>query len=423
MSYLPRIVDLELDQLMEALPAIVLEGPKAVGKTATAQRRARTCRSLDDPAQLAIAAADTTRALAGERPVLLDEWQRLPEIWDSVRRTVDAGTTAGSFLLAGSASPTRPASHSGAGRIVSLRMRPLSLAERGIEQTTIRLTDLLTGQKPELAGSSQLRLEDYVNEMVQSGLPGLRSLSGRALRAQLDGYLQRIVDVDFPEQGLVLRKPETLRRWMTAYAAATATTASYETIRRAATARQTDKPARSTVQPWKEALERQWMLEPVPAWLPTNNWLNRLAQPPKHHLADPAFSIRLLGLDADALMGGKESGPSMPRKGGLLGHLFESLVTQSLRVYAQASECQVKHFRLGDGSREVDLIVERADGRVLALEVKLGKTVDEQDLRHLLWLKEKLGSNLLDSCVIHTGPEAYRRKDGIAIIPAALLGA
>jgi hypothetical protein len=416
------VVDRELNELLPQLPAIALQGPKAVGKTETARRRAKTVHQLDDPAQRAIAEADPARMLSGTPPILIDEWQRVPSVWDAVRRVVDHGSPPSQFLLTGSASPAAAPTHSGAGRIVTVRMRPLSVAERGLDAPSVSLRDLLASDRPEISGRTNVRLDDYVDEIVRSGLPGLRSYRGRALRAQLDGYLNRIIDTDFEEQGLPVRRPETLRRWITAYAAATATTASYETIRDAATGGQQDKPSRSATQPWRDVLERLWILDPVPAWLPTQNYLNRLAQLPKHHLADPALAAAILGFDADALLKGVEAGPRIPRSGLLLGRLFESLVTLSLRVYAQAAEAQLRHLRLHGGSQEVDLIIERSDRRIIAIEVKLRRTIDEDNVRHLVWLREKIGAELLDAVVINTGPEAYRRKDGIAVIPAALLG-
>jgi hypothetical protein len=209
---------------------------------------------------------------------------------------------------------------------------------------------------------------------------------------------------------------------MAAYAAATATTASFETIRDAATGGQGEKPSKTTTQPYREILERLWIVDPVPAWLPSRNRLNRLAQPPKHHLADPALAARILGLDADALLSGGGTQLPIPREGPLLGSLFESLVTLDVRVYAQAAEAQVSHLRIQGGRQEIDLIVERADQRVLAIEVKLGGTVDDDDVKHLVWLSNRIGDDLLDAIVIHTGPQAFRRKDGIAVVPAALLG-
>jgi len=299
-EYLKRVVDAELDELMPELPAIALEGPKGVGKTATAERRARSVFYLDEPAHRVIAEADPAQVLTGEKPLLLDEWQRVPALWDAVRRAVDHESAPGRYLLTGSAGPVTPPTHSGAGRIVNLRMRPMSLSERGIGTPSVSLKRLLRGDQPKIAGKTDLMLAEYVREIVNSGFPGIRRLSGRALRLQLDGYLRRIIDTDFTEQGYTVRRPEVLQRWMAAYAAATATMASCETIRDAATSGQGEKPSKTTTQPYREILERLWIVDPVPAWLPSRNRLNRLAQPPKHHLADPALAVRILGLDAEA---------------------------------------------------------------------------------------------------------------------------
>ncbi len=421
-EYLRRVVDDELDVLLPDLPAIALDGPKGVGKTATASRRAATVHRLDDPAQRAVLAADPGRLVSGATPVLVDEWQRFPQSWDVVRRAVDDGIGGGRFLLTGSAAPTEQPTHSGAGRIVTLRMRPLSLVERGLVAPTVSLTELLTGARRAVSGISPLRLADYAEEIVASGLPGLRGTSGRARRMRLDGYLDRIVERDFAEQDRPLRDPAGLRRWMTAYAAATATTASFETIRDAATGAEGQIPARSTTVPYRRVLEQLWILDPVEAWLPTRNHLARLAAPPKHHLADPALAARLLGADVAALLDADPLGPPVPRNGPLLGHLFESLVTLGVRVQAQAAEAVVRHLRTKGGEREIDLIVERADHRVVAIEVKLGAVVDDADVRHLRWLAAALGDDLLDAVVVTTGTEAYRRSDGIAVVPAALLG-
>lgn len=159
-----------------------------------------------------------------------------------------------------------------------------------------------------------------------------------------------------------------MRRWMTAYAAASSTTASFERIRDAATGGEGEKPAKTTTQPYRDVLERLWVVDPVPAWMPTRNRIRRLSSPPKHQLADPALAARLLGLDAGALLSGGQVGPPIPRDGTALGALFESLCTLSLRVYAQASEASVFDLRTGGGEHEVDLIIERKDGRVLAIE-------------------------------------------------------
>jgi predicted AAA+ superfamily ATPase len=421
-AYRPRIVDDELDELMSGLPALVIEGAKGVGKTATASRRAVTVHGLDDPQQRAIAKADPARLLGAHGTTLIDEWQHVPESWDLVRRAVDAGATPGRFLLTGSTTPAKSGTHSGAGRIVSVRMRPLALAERDSFAPSVSLRALLTGTKPTVAGHTEHRLEDYAKEIVTSGFPGLRGLGERALRAQLDGYLTRIVDRDFPELGHSIRNPVALERWMRAYAAASSTSASFEKIRDAASAGHAEKPAKSTTIPYRDALERLWIIDPVAAWLPSRNRIARLSSPPKHQLADPALAARLLGVGQDSLLSATPLGPSMPREGTLMGALFESLVTLSVRVYAQAAEARVRHLRTAAGVHEVDLIVERSNGGVLAIEVKLARDIDEHDTRHLKWLAEKIGTELLDAIVITTGQDAYRRSDGIAVIPAGLLG-
>lgn len=420
--YLERVIDGELGELADSLPALAIVGPKGVGKTATASRRAATIHALDDPAQRSVARADPPRLLDAPPPILIDEWQHVPESWDLVRRAVDAGADPGRFLLTGSASMAGVETHSGAGRIVSVRMRPLALSERGLDNPSVSLRKLLRGGRPPVRGRTNLRVGDYVEEILHSGFPGMRNLKGRALRAQLDGYLDRIIDRDFPELGHPIRNPAALRRWMTAYAAAVSTTASFETIRDAATGGEGEKPAKTTTQPYRDVLERLWVVDPVSAWVPSRNRIRRLSSPPKHQLADPALAARLLGLDADALLSGGEVGPPVPRDGTLLGALFESLCTLSLRVYAQASEARVSHLRTSGGEHEVDLILEREDGRVIAVEVKLARDISSDDVRHLKWLTERLGDSLIDAVVITAGEEAYRRPDGIAVVPASLIG-
>jgi len=421
-AYLHRIVDYELDELVAAgAAAIAIEGAKAVGKTATGAERARRMFPLEDPAVREILAA-APEQLFVEGPVLIDEWQHLPTTWDVVRRAVDAGAAPGQFLLTGSASPARPDTHSGAGRILSIRMRPLSLAERSLSEPTISLAELLTGTRPPVAGESSVDLATYVDEIVASGFPGIRPARGRLRRAQLQGYVDRVVDRDFEEAGRAVRNPAALRRWLAAYAAATATTSSYESIRDAATPGHTEKPAKTTTIPYRDVLERLFILDPLPAWSPSASHIRELATSPKHHLADPALATTLLGMGPEALLGGDESPLPFPRDGSFLGGLFESLVTMSMRVYAQAAEATCGHFRTHRGEHEVDLIVERSDRRVVAIEIKLAPTVTDADVKHLRWLQSRLGADLLDAAVVTTGAAAYRRPDGIAVIPAALLG-
>jgi predicted AAA+ superfamily ATPase len=418
--YSARVIDTELDELMAGLAAIALEGPKAVGKTATALRRASTVHELDEEQQRAVAAADLDRVIDGEPPVLIDEWQRLPAIWDKIRRAVDRDATPGRFLLTGSASP-EGGSHSGAGRIVDLRMRPMSLAERLPGVASVSLARLLDGTQGDIKGRIELALSDYVEEILRSGFPGIRRLPERARDAQLATYVARVVDRDFPELRPV-RNPARLRAWMAAYASATATTTSFEKLRQAATAGEKTPPAKTTVIPYIDVLKRLFILDPLPGWRPRTH-LRELGEAPKHHLADPALAATLVNATRDALLAGEAPGAIKPKDGTYLGALFESLVTLSVRVYAQAAQAGVHHFRTHRGEHEVDLVVEGRNNKVLAIEVKLAATPPSDAVEHLDWFAKRFGVDVADRIIVTTGHDAYRRPDGIAVIPAALLGA
>ena len=422
-NYRRRVVDDELDQLIEGgACALSIDGAKGIGKSATAAERVATVFALEDPAVREIIQSDARR-IVNDSAVLIDEWQHAPSTWDVVRRAVDAGARPGQFLLTGSASGPRQGAHSGAGRILQVRMRPMTLVERGVGTPTVSVGRLLEGDRSPIGGDSDVSLDEYVDEIVRSGFPGVRDLDERVRRAQLQGYVERVIDRDIADvSGRSVRNPAALRRWLRSYASATASCASYEKIRDAATSGDGDKPARSTTQPYRDALEALHLLDPLPAWSPLRSHIAELGEAPKHHLVDPALAASLVGAGAGSLLDGDIGGNRHPRDGTFLGALFESLVVLGVRVFAQSAQATVSHFRTHRNEHEVDLIIERDDGRVIAVEVKLSPAVDDHDVGHLRWLGERLGDDLLDAMVITTGRSAYRRPDGIAVVPAALLG-
>jgi uncharacterized protein len=421
-GYRRRIVDDELDFLVANLVAIAIDGPKAVGKTATAEQRAATVHRLDiDPIDLI--EADPSRLTDAPEPILIDEWQHWPPSWDFVRRAVDADHRPGRFILTGSTSLRNPQTHSGAGRIVSLRMRPLALPERGEVAPEVSLVDLLSGTAGKITGESEYGLEDYTEQIVGGGFPGMQSLSTAARAVQLDGYIRRIVERDFPEAGREVRNPAGLLRWMRAFAAATSTTATFETIRDAAATGHANPPPRSSTIPYRDTLKSIWISDPVPAWHPVGVRIERLTEGPKHHLADPALAAALLGASVQDLLTGRPVGPAIPRDGHLLGALFESLVALDLRVFAQAAGAEVHHLRTKNSDHEVDFIVTgRGERSCVGIEVKVSPTVKPDDVRHLHWLKAEMGDQLTDMVLVNTGRHAYRRPDGVAVVPLALLG-
>ncbi|MDR0416719.1 MAG: DUF4143 domain-containing protein [Propionibacteriaceae bacterium] len=414
------MIDELLRELIGGLPAVAVEGAKGVGKTAAAQRLAAATVALDDPGYRVNIAADPRLVTGFAAPTLVDEWQLVPDVWDVVRRAVDRDRAPGQFLLTGSAYPAKDLRrHAGAGRIVRLAKRPMTLPERGVTSPTVSFADLLAGGRPELAGQTEFGLADYTREIIASGLPGIRRDPPRLRLRQLDSYIANALDHDIPALGAGVRRPRALRAWLAAYAAATATTANYGAILDAATPGEADKLTRPTVAVYRELLEQIWLLDPLPAWIPAFNPLKRLAQAPKHHLVDPALAARLLGATERSLLDGTATGP-VPRPGTLRGALFESLAALTVRVFAEPAGAQVSHLRTRNGDHEIDLIVERDDHKVLAIEVKMGAAVGRGDSRHLAWL-ESTGA-VVDKVIVNTGPLAHRLPDGTAVVPLALLG-
>ncbi len=408
---------------MPFLPAIAIEGARGVGKTETARQRAATVHLLDDPLTREALAADPRRILTDATPVLIDEWQLMPAIWDVVRRAVDDGAPPGSFLLTGSAETRDDHLHTGAGRIVDLRMRSMTLAERGLSGTTVSLAGMLEGERQPVAGETDQTVRQYVEAIVATGLPGLQGLPHEILSIQLDTYVRRIVDRDLPALGVGSRSRERLLAWMRAYAGAVMSTASYERIRDAATPGETSKPTRITTASYLAALESLWVIEPIPAWHPTSPALRRFGLSPKHQLFDAGIASHLAEQTSESTLGGAPAGPLRGRQGTVMGVLFESQVAHDVAVYAQAAGARLGHFRDVGGRHEIDLILQRRDGRILAIEVKLSRSPSRDDKRHLLWLKETMGDELLDLMVVYTGPIAFRDLDGVAMVPLALLGA
>lgn len=302
----------------------------------------------------------------------------------------------------------------------------MSLMERGVAVPTVSLGALLADGDSEIFGTTNLRRVDYTELIVRSGYPGIMDSSERIRPQLLTAYLTQLVrrDVSQPA-GRQSRSPAAVRRWLTAYARQTATDAKFETIRDLAHDAEGQMPARSTVDGYRTALEDLGVIDEQLAW--DRDWLpiSHLKTSPVHHLVDPALAVSLVGETAEGLLVGSLSYEHETPEHSLLGRLFQSLVTQSVRAYAAAPEANVFWLgtRKGNGkSREVDIIVEGASRAVVAIEVKLGTEPSRRDRRHLYWLRDQLGDRWRDGVVITTGTEAYRDDDDIAIVPAALLG-
>lgn len=433
-TYQPRLMDQRLEELLRSVPAVSVEGARAVGKTRTARAHGTTFIAVDDPDERAQLAAIGSRFTTLPSPLVIDEWQRMPELWDRVRRAVDDDPSPGRFLLTGSSTPSQAPTHTGAGRIITLRMRPFSLAERAIETPTVSVGSLLgsglgtqdLSALTPIEGYTSVTIDQYVDEICRSGFPAIREQPPLGRKAQLDGYIEQTLRHDLPEATGGRRRPRSVREWLTAYASAVATTASFSSIAELATRPLSTDMGLATARSYRDHLSGMWLLDPVPGWSPSENEFSRNNLTDKHQLCDPALAARLLGYGPSEVLGVGHpiltSPRGTPRRPRVLGSLFESLVIQSLQVYAEVLSARVFHLRTKGGLQEIDVILEGADRRVVAFEIKARATPKPEDTKHLRWLRKKIGPRLADAVLVTTGRLAYRDEDGIAVVPAALLG-
>lgn len=308
-------------------------------------------------------------------------------------------------------------------------MYPLSLAERDIEKPSVSFGEMFSATKSftaTISGKTDISPIHYISEIVASGLPEFRKLSTDSRKIAFESYFSNILSHEFSQQGIRLRQPETLLRWLKAYAAAVSTDAGYTEILDASTAGEGTKPAAKTTIAYREALENLWLLEELTPWIYGEDFFSGLKHSPKHYLADPALSAYLLGLD-ERILSGAKGWPSAAERfdgkyGSILGRLFEALMHLCLSTYASVNNAKLFFAKTYKGDREVDFIMQK-DSKVIACEVKFSLSVTPSDGKHLRWFIDKVGSDCCDAMIITTGPVAYRRQDGIAVVPAALLGA
>lgn len=414
-AYAPRIVDGELSELLASAGAVVLEGAKACGKTMTATQQAASLVLLDtDPAARQALAVAPALLLEGPRPRLLDEWQVAPELWNLVRRAVDASAGPGQFLLTGSSVPADDASrHTGAGRFAFLRMRPMSLFESGASSGAVSLRQLFEGEAPSVVDPG-LGLQDLSELIGRGGWPAQqgRPLKG-AVRAARD-YLEQVRLVDISRVGDRRRDPLRLAALLRALGRHCATEVRLATL--AADAGGSDGPLdERTVADYLQALERLMVIEEQPAWSPHLRSRARLRKAPKRHFVDPSLALAAVGASPERLL----------HDLGWFGQLFESLVIRDLRVLSQVLDADVLHYRDHYGV-EVDAIVQRRDGRWGAFEIKLGEGQIEQAAASLKRFAAQIDPQRSGApaflAVICGWGYGYRRPDGVVVIPVGALG-
>lgn len=414
-AYRPRTVDAELKHLLAAMGAVLVEGPKACGKTETARQVAASELRLDvDRNAREAVAVDPSLVLAGATPRLIDEWQVEPAIWNHVRRAVDDRKATGQFVLTGSAVPADDQTrHTGAGRVARLRMRPMSLYEWGASTGAISLATLLEGE-PARSADPGLTVPRLAELIAVGGWPGHLAMEVDQAMTAVRAYLDEIRRTDVQRVGAA-HDPGRVLRLIQSLARNVATHTSVATLARDTAGASSPAIDDNTAHAYLDALERLMVVEDQPAWAPHLRSRSRIRNAPKRHLVDPSLAVAALRATPDRLLGELE----------LMGFLFESMVVRDLRVYGQATDAQVLQYRDNTGL-EVDAIVEAADGRWAAFEIKLGTRRVDEAAEILLKFAERVDTSTCGEpralgVIVGTGL-GYVRPDGVHVIPIGALG-
>ena len=422
--YEKRLIDSILKEYVDELPAILLEGAKAVGKTETCKQLASTEYRMDNAAQRELLQNNPDIILQNSKPVLIDEWQLAPSLWSYVRHAVDDGLPNGSVLFTGSSIRVNSRIHSGAGRIIRLKLRPYSIEERNLSDSYIRIEDLFNfDSKATVNGETDKTLVDYLDEIYRSGFPGIRNKSERIRKVLLKSYVTNIAEHEFEENGFKILNPHSLLAWMRIYAASIGTETKQSTLINAATASDAI-PSAPTVSKYREALEILDITDEVQPFLPMEKIYGNLAKGTKHFMLDPAIALSLLGVEKDELIDYQVPKYVSKFHQTLTGQLIESFVYQSLVVYADVNDAQLSYYRNSRGTREIDFILQKGH-RLILFEVKTNPDVKDSYVRHLNWFEDEIGDEFkVTKVLLNTGRYAYtRQEDHVHVIPLALLGA
>ncbi len=414
MDYRPRVLDTQLAEALQSVGAVVIEGPKACGKTATARQAARSevLLDIDDQARRA-AAIDPSLVLAGETPRLIDEWQVADNLWDQVRRAVDDRPDPGQFILTGSAVPPDDRTrHVGAGQFLRLQMRPMTLAEAGHSAGTVSLSAVLQGHAVR-ATDPGLTIQRIADLVAIGGWPGNLNRTVAATQRILRGYVDEICRVDINRVDRIRRDPQLVRRLLRSLARNVGTATAVSALRTDVNGPDgVHQP--ETISSYLDALCRLMVTEDLPAWSPSIRSRTRLRAASVRHFVDPSLAVAAVRATPDRLL----------RDLNWLGFLFEGLVVRDLRVYAQALDASVYHYH-DDLGLEADVIIEMPDGSWAAFEVKLGVGQVEAAAKNLMKLRDRVdtdaaGEPLALGVITATG-YGYVREDGIAVIPIGAL--
>lgn len=361
-AYRPRVIDAALQRALAASGAVVIEGARASGKTMTALHAATSYIFIDDAEVQRLLEVAPRSLLEGPAPRLLDEWQTAPELWNLVRRAVDAAIEPGRFILTGSAIPPDDVTrHTGAGRFLRLRERTMSWWEKLDASTgAVSLSELFDRKRPKADLGATPDLDTVIDNLLRPGFPAMTALAPAPSADRLRGYIDDVARTDIRRIADIRHEPEVVKQLIAALARSVASEVTYKTLAAdvRAVAPSIDE---ETISNYVGLLQRLFIVEPQRPWTPTLRSRARVRTSPKLHLVDPALAAAALGAGPQQLRGDLQT----------LGTLFESAVIHDLTVLASPLDGTVSHYR-DSNSKEIDAIITLPDGRWAAVEVKLG---------------------------------------------------
>ena len=425
-EYLPRYTDRELKESLEYMGAVLITGPKWCGKTTTAKQQCKSMKELQHPvygkSYLKLADTNPIELLKGDKPMLIDEWQMAPELWDTVRYLVDESDEDGLYVLTGSTIVDESKiMHSGAGRIKRIVMRPMSLYESGESTGEISLMELFDDEDLNIDGvTSNLTIPDLIFAACRGGWP--ESINKKTKNQQLaivSNYIDIICNSDVSEVDGIKRNPQRVKAILKSYARNISTLATKKTLMKDVRTEHEDISA-PTYNSYINALERLYVIQDIPAWSPNIRSANTIRKSHKKEFIDPSIAVASLNLTPEKLLKDFET----------FGFIFENLCIRDILVYSSSLNGEVLYYN-DDSGLEADCVIYLNDGRYALIEFKLGSREIEKGAKNLLKLKELIKKSVENKkieleepsflAVITGGDMAYIRADGVKVIPIGCL--
>jgi predicted AAA+ superfamily ATPase len=418
-KYLPRVIDKQIEKYLNTFGAICIEGPKWCGKTSTANINTKSNIYIGDPAgnfqNKALAEMNPKLVLSGDYPRLIDEWQEVPQLWDAVRFEVDQRNEKGQFILTGSATPTQKGIlHSGAGRIATLRMRPMSLYESKDSTGQISLESICNEDFKNIM-IEQPNLEDIINLIIRGGWPGSLNLKEENYSLVAKEYLKAIINHDIYRLEGINRDTKKMNKLLKSLARNECTTVSINTLKKDIKESDNEIIDNETISNYLTIFERMFLIENQKAFSSNIRSSTRIKNKDKKHFADPSLACALLNTSKKMLLNDLTT----------LGFLFESLCERDLRIYAESFGAKLFHYQDYDND-EIDSVIELDNGDWIAIEIKLGSNQIDTAAKSLIRIKNKIikkgGMPPKVLCIIcGLSNAAYLRDDGVYVFPITVL--